>query len=186
MSFMFNPYPYDDPKPVNRPKLSEDTVNSIISGTKEVASSMSSLFLDKLNENPNEGLVVALDGYISAQWDQVVNLLTQSLKTTSAQVQIIDFSKMFKPAGQLDDELLEYLPEDRVTDPVLLFGKLFDGKFEDLLDKDKVNELVEALKISQKKAGQITIVFGCGCTIELLRSFYDYVLVQYILQDETR
>jgi mannose-6-phosphate isomerase len=37
MSFMFNPHPFYDPAPVNRPKLSEKTVDSIVSGTKEAA-----------------------------------------------------------------------------------------------------------------------------------------------------
>ena len=37
MSFMFNPNPYDDPNAVNNPKLTEDTISSIISGTKETA-----------------------------------------------------------------------------------------------------------------------------------------------------
>jgi len=32
MSFMFNPYPYDDLMPVNRPELSEETKEAIVSG----------------------------------------------------------------------------------------------------------------------------------------------------------
>lgn len=32
MSFMYNPFPFDDPKPVNRPKLSETTISSITDG----------------------------------------------------------------------------------------------------------------------------------------------------------
>ena len=28
MSFMYNPFPYDDPKPINRPELSEKTIDS--------------------------------------------------------------------------------------------------------------------------------------------------------------
>jgi len=37
MSFMFNPYPYEDLNPVNRPILSEQTVNRIASGVPNVA-----------------------------------------------------------------------------------------------------------------------------------------------------
>ena len=29
MSFMYNPFPYDDPRPVNRPELSKKTKESI-------------------------------------------------------------------------------------------------------------------------------------------------------------
>ena len=32
MSFMYNPFPFDDPKPVNRPALSKETTDSIGAG----------------------------------------------------------------------------------------------------------------------------------------------------------
>ena len=32
MSFMYNPFPFDDPKPVNRPEISEETISSIVEG----------------------------------------------------------------------------------------------------------------------------------------------------------
>ena len=35
MSFMYNPFPFDDPKPINRPKLSEETINASIIELKE-------------------------------------------------------------------------------------------------------------------------------------------------------
>lgn len=37
MSFMYNPFPYDDPRPVNRPELSKKTKESIVSGTAAAA-----------------------------------------------------------------------------------------------------------------------------------------------------
>ena len=32
MSFMYNPFPYHDPKPVNRPELKKETIDSIVGG----------------------------------------------------------------------------------------------------------------------------------------------------------
>ena len=32
MSFMYNPFPFDDPRPVNRPELCEKTVEAIVGG----------------------------------------------------------------------------------------------------------------------------------------------------------
>ena len=32
MSFMYNPFPYDDPKPINRPELSKETIDSVVTG----------------------------------------------------------------------------------------------------------------------------------------------------------
>ena len=37
MSFMFNPFPYEDLSPINRPKLSTEVTDSVVSGTKEVS-----------------------------------------------------------------------------------------------------------------------------------------------------
>lgn len=31
MSFMYNPFPFDDPKPVNRPELSKKTIDAVVS-----------------------------------------------------------------------------------------------------------------------------------------------------------
>lgn len=179
MSFMFNPYPYDDPKPVNRPKLLEDTVRSIISGTKETAGYISELLLEKLREKAGAGLVVAMDGYIGAQWDQTINLVSQTLRNKSIQVTTIDFAETFKPSEQLERELEENLPLDRVKDPVLLFGKLFKGGYEDLLDPQKLEALkanLQSAKAGSGEGGKVTLVFGCGCTIKALRSLYDYIL----------
>ena len=38
MSFMFNPYPYDDPVPVNRPALPAQTAASVVTGEDAIAS----------------------------------------------------------------------------------------------------------------------------------------------------
>ncbi len=175
MSFMFNPYDYDDPNVINRPKLGEETINSVISGTKESATHISNLLIEKAQEN---NVIIALDGYISAQWDQTVNLIAQNLKLNSVQVTATDFADTFKSSEQLDKELSSSLELDREKDPVLLFGRLFEGTYEDLLDQRKVEILKK--KLSDVKAGtgrrEITIVYGCGCTIKSLRHFYDYIL----------
>ena len=50
MSFMYNPYPFDDPKPVNRPALSKDTTDSIVTGgTPNVAKKfVANIFLEAI------------------------------------------------------------------------------------------------------------------------------------------
>ena len=37
MSFMYNPFPYDDPRPVNRPELTENATKSIVAGSAKAA-----------------------------------------------------------------------------------------------------------------------------------------------------
>ena len=58
---MYNPFPFDDPRPVNRPELSEKTVKSIISGgNQNVVKKFVATLADRAAK---EGVVVALDGY---------------------------------------------------------------------------------------------------------------------------
>ena len=60
MSFMYNPFPYNDPKPVNRPELSKETVASIVAGgTPAVAKKFVAGIADRARK---EGLIIGFDG----------------------------------------------------------------------------------------------------------------------------
>ena len=49
MSFMYNPFPYDDPKPVNRPALAEGTIQDITGGgTPAVAKRFAAAMAERL------------------------------------------------------------------------------------------------------------------------------------------
>jgi mannose-6-phosphate isomerase class I len=174
---MFNPYDYDDASAVNKPALSDETINSIISGTKESAAFLSSLLINKLKEKHGGPVVLALDGYISAKWEQTVNLVSQNLKLKSEEVVAINFSEIFKPAAQLDEELSRYLEIDLEKDPVQLFGKIFDGSYESLLDTQKLTALRTKIVDAKQSNGkvEIIIVYGCGSTVKTLRSLYDLI-----------
>jgi mannose-6-phosphate isomerase len=177
MSFMFNPHPFDDPAAVNRLTLGEDITGSIVTGIKESAKYISDLLEEKLIKNPENNVVLALDGYMGAQWEQIINLISQNMLQNSVAVSVVPFAVTYKPGDQLDTELAEYLPLDKEKDPVLLFGKLFKGGFEDLLDNQmlcKVEEDIRRRKIRSHEK-RVTIVFGCGCTIRQLRPLYDLI-----------
>ena len=178
MSFMLNPYPYDDPTAVNRPKLTEETIQSIISGTKESAGYLSDLFIEKLKKSQKKNIIIALEGYISAEFEQSVNLISQNLGLKSIPIFTYNVAELFKPSAQLDEELVENLPTDKVKDPVLLYGKLFAGHYEDLMDADKLKAFenkLKALKTEPVDGVRVILVFGCGCTIKALRTLYDFI-----------
>lgn len=175
MSFMFNPHPYDDQTAVNRPRLKEETIKSILSGTKESAGYLGEMAVNRLKDK-NSCIVVALDGYIGAQWKQTINLVSQFLKQQSVKLTVIDFSEVYKSSDELDREFSEYLEEDREKDPVLLFGRLFKEGYEKILDVQKLTALESDLK--RAKAGkndEVVLVYGNGCTIRSLRLYYDLV-----------
>lgn len=175
MSFMFNPHPYDDPTAINRPKLSKETIKSIISGTKETAIRITDEILTKL-EASNSSVILALDGYIGAQFEQTVNLISQNLKLKSIGLKVFDVKNVLKSASELDVDFAENLKEDKEKDPVLLYGKLFKGSYEDLFDPEKLAQFEKGIN-ELKKSGQkqVFIVYGFGCTIKALRSYYDLV-----------
>jgi mannose-6-phosphate isomerase len=144
MSFMFNPHPYDDPTAVNRPNLPGEVINSIVSGTKEVAGYLTKVIIEKLEKG---NVIVALDGYSSAIFDQIVNLLSQNLKLKSIEIKSFDVRNILKTPLELDLLFKENLPEDREKDPVSLFGKLFKGSYEDLFDAKKANQFEATLGV---------------------------------------
>ena len=74
MSFMYNPFPYDDPKPVNRPELSEKTIQAICSGAPAPAKKFIATIAEQAKR---EGVIVAIDGYTTANWTVFINLLAR-------------------------------------------------------------------------------------------------------------
>ncbi|WP_372935112.1 class I mannose-6-phosphate isomerase [Mariniphaga sediminis] len=173
MSFMFNPHPYDDWSAVNRPHLSDEEIDSVIAGTKESAKYISGLVLDKL-EAGHDKIVLAIDGYIGATFKQIVNLVSQELKLKSFNINVFDFKNVLKSQEQLENEFSKYLEEDRGKDPVLLFGKLFNGSYEDLFDSEKLVRFEEDIRgfISSKSKG-VYIISGFGCSVKKFRRHYD-------------
>lgn len=177
MSFMFNPFDYDDQTAINRPELDEGTVQSVISGIEESAYYISKLLAEKSSEGGGCNVAIALEGYIGAMWDQTVNLVSQYLKEKLFSVTAVDFSTIFKTPDQLDRLLSVSLESDPEKDPVKLFGRLYDGTYEEMLDSRKLQTLSESLEKSgtSERGGEVIIVYGCGCTVRTLRPLYDFV-----------
>jgi mannose-6-phosphate isomerase len=177
MSFMFNPIDFDDPGAVNRINLDDETIDSVISGTKESAGYISNFLIDRIDEK-KENMVIALDGYIGALWEQSINLISATLDTKSIKVTPVSFAEVFESSEKLDEIFAENLKTDHEKDPVLLFGKLYKGTFEDLLNKQKSDFLESRIKDfkNQNRGREVLIVFGCGCAIKKLRPLYDFIL----------
>lgn len=171
MSFMFNPHPYDDPNAINQIALFPEIEKSIVHGTSNVATALAQKFAT--GESP---LVVAFEGYIGAEFDDVLHLAIQQLTLKGIRATAINAAlSLYKSASELDEQLAGHLPTDREKDPVLLFGKLFHGKFEDLFDAGAVDRLKQKI-ITAKETASVVFVYGCGCTVEPLRGLYDTIV----------
>ena len=137
MSFMYNPFPFDDPKPINRPKLSEKTINSIVTGgTPNVAKKFVAQLADRIK---SEGVIVGIDGYTTANWNLFLNLLARECVINGFEFETVDSVKaVLKPGKEIDDMIDPLLIWDTKIDPTLLFGKLYHGGYIGLFDEAKV------------------------------------------------
>jgi len=172
MSFMFNPYPYDDCSPVNEPELSEKTVRAIVTGTRQAAAHIANEICKKINGKQST-VNAGMDGYVGADWHQMVNLLSGELRKRGNSVNVLDVSSCYKSSQVLDKMLGPNLPLDLEKDPVLLFGKLFEGGYESLFEKKKLDVLKQKLEENNSTGKTVNIVYGAGTCYEQLLSLCD-------------
>ena len=171
MSFMYNPFPFDDPRPVNRPELSEKTVKSIISGgNQNVVKKFVATLADRAAK---EGVVVALDGYTTANWTVFVNLIARECCLLGLGFEAIDANAATLKSGKEIDAIIDpLLIWDTKIDPTLLYGKVYKGGYKGLMDEARTEAFKKALPAS-RQAGKISVVYGYGSLIPELRELYD-------------
>ncbi len=171
MSFMYNPFPFDDPRPVNRPELSEKTVKSIISGgNQNVVKKFVATLADRAAK---EGVVVALDGYTTANWTVFVNLIARECCLLGLGFEAIDANAATLKSGKEIDAIIDpLLIWDTKIDPTLLYGKVYKGGYQGLMDEASTEAFKKAVPAS-RQAGKISVVYGYGSLIPELRELYD-------------
>ena len=76
MSFMFKPYPFTDPVPVNRIDLPQELRQAPVFGNAAVAAGL-------LKKQPK---VILLDGYVSADFSSLVRNIREQLPDTEITV----------------------------------------------------------------------------------------------------
>ena len=169
MSFMYNPYPFHDPKPVNRPQLDRETIDSIVAGgTQNVAKKFVAALAPKARE---EGVIVGFDGYTTAKWDLMTNLMARECELLGLQFEAVDCNAAtLKSAEEIDAIIDPLLIWDSKIDPTLLYGKVYHGGYEGLIDAAKVQAFKKGIK---KVPGKIVAVYGYGCLTPSLRDLYD-------------
>jgi len=163
MSFMYNPFPFDDLTPVNRPAVREDTAKQLVKGSVKVAAFLAG--------KAREGSVFAIDGYVGADFARTVNLLEQQLHVKGFQTRTFNFRDCYKTTEELWELVDRHLSWDRSEDPTLLFGRVYKGGYEGLLDRDKTEAFKQEIGRRDK---EVTIVYGQGCLIPELRGLYDW------------
>ena len=168
---MYNPFPFDDPKPVNRPELQKKTVESIIGGgTPNVAKRFMQQYAAKA---ASEGLIIAFDGYTTAQWSLFISLIGRECDLLGLELETVDsYKAAFKDGKEIDAIIDPLLIWDTRIDPTLLYGKVWHGGYQGLLDPAKAAAFVREIP-AKKAPGKVVAVYGYGCLIAQFRGLYD-------------
>ena len=178
MSFMFNPYPYDDGGAVNCPRLPGETVAAFSAGNDAVIQAMLKTIKDIAGKNNRKCLFVAFDGYIGAEWGRSLELLQKALAVEKIGMTSVSIAECYKGSEDLEKLLAENLPTDREIDPVLLFGKIFHGGIESLFDDARLVGSKSSW-LAQKKvrsgAQEVVCIYGCGSACRALRELFDVI-----------
>ncbi len=168
---MYNPFPFDDPKPVNRPELSSKTTESIISGgTPNVVKKFMAQYAEAARQS---GVIIGLDGYTTARWDLFVSLLNRECELLGLSFEAIDCNAATLKSGKEIDGIIDpMLIWDTGIDPTLLYGKVYHGGYEGLLDSAKAEDFKASVP-SRRAPGKVVAVFGYGSLIPAFRDMYD-------------
>ena len=175
MSFMYNPFPYDDPRAVNRPELKEKTVNDITTGTLKSAARLADDLVSRLASCPGKNVRVAFDGYTTADWTRMVNLLAQQLEMRGTALETVDFSEVYKSEDEINGIVGPYLEWDRKIDPTLLYGRVYRHGYMSLFDEDRLRAFVGRMEeaVTADGGGKVVLVDCGGCLVSELRRLYD-------------
>lgn len=156
MSFMFKPLAYDDLTAVNSPELSSSIKESLVIGNEDTASTIIGS-IDGLQKP-----VILVDGYVGSNFQNFAGELEKQI--SNKHIRIFDMRDVYLSQEEIDEMTKGNLPLNYDDDPVLLFGNLFEGNIDDLIDNEKLKTMVgEILDFSG-----VCIVYGLGCTIKPL------------------
>lgn len=183
MSFMFNPYPYNDPNAVNHISLDEALKSTICADTGASVKKLTARIMDELATQKR--CIIGIDGYMTASMDKFVGLLSLQLAQNGVKYEVADTKTLLLDSDTLREKLLPYLPEDRETDPVLLYGSLYKGGYESLMKSEEIVNLGEKIKAFAANGNGILIVYGYGALIKVLRRHYNLSLYIDMTQKQT-
>ena len=161
MSFMYKPFPFDDMTPVNRPAIKEETAKQLVTGFMNVT--------EHLARQVKPGTVIAIDGYTGADFDRFVSLLEWQLCIKNQKPRKLNIRDCYKTEEELWNLVDSRLSWDRTEDPTLLFGWLYKGGYEGLMDEEKAKSFLEKVR---EPAEGVTIVYGPGCLSSRFRNLY--------------
>jgi mannose-6-phosphate isomerase len=184
MSFMFNPYPYDDPRAINHIHLNEEIKKTFTRNSMQTADKVASAINDMISKG--KSCIVGIDGYISAPFEQFSGLVSLRLaQLFDVKATVLNTEEVWLDSDALHKQLLPYLPEDREEDPVLLYGRLYDKDYQSLMSKEKKEQILRQLKDFKKNGHGALIFYGNAALMDSFREYCDLKLFIDMTQKRT-
>lgn len=154
MSFMFKPLAYDDLTAINKPILDSLVLDKIEVGNNNVTK----IIIDSIS-NLEKSLLV-IDGYVGSDFERFVHEVLKGIG--KRYYKIFDMKEIYLSEEEIFELTKENLPLNYEDDPVLLFGSIYEGKIEDFIDRNKLNNTINEIK----NYDGLAIVFGHGSTMK--------------------
>ena len=164
MSFMFKPLAYDDLTAVNKPILPASVKESVAVGNDKVSAAI----INSINESENP--VILVDGYVGSNFENFVKEIQKQI--TDKKSKSFNMKDVYLSEEKINELTKENLPLNYEDDPVLLFGRIFQGEIDKLIDKEKLSNMVNEIE----NFDGVNIVYGLGCTVKPLLDIADKVV----------
>lgn len=183
MSFMFNPYPYDDPKAVNRIATDSGFRSQITRTTVDTARKLVGDMAEILKRQ--SACILGIDGFISAPFEQLAGQITIQASLKGIPVETYSTDSLWMEEEKLRAKLIHYLPEDKITDPVLLYGRLYREGMEGLMDTSAMESLKRTAQDFAEHGRGILIIYGNGALVPYFRELYHLKIYMDMTQKRT-
>lgn len=183
MSFMFNPYPYDDPDAVNHIAMGDEFLDSVTQSTAETAKKLVNELCAVLERRPN--CILAIDGFISAPFLPLAGQISIQASLKGIPVTTRSTEELWLAEPRLRKMLHRYLPTDTSADPPLLYGRLYRGGLTGLMDPQAAQDLAQSLKAFRTGGAGLLILYGNGALSEPFRDYFDTKIYVDMTQKRT-
>lgn len=164
MSFMFKPLAYDDMDAVNYIQIPDHVKRSVLFHDEQMTDWIAQLCVKQEGKNR---LVLALDGYIGARFKVLAGDIRRKLKEHGKSCSLLDMKTVYKSEEEISDLTSESLPLNYEDDPVLLFGKLYQGGIDDFIDMEAFKKQFFEMN------DEIILIYGIGSLAPCMRPYAD-------------
>ncbi|AEV29402.1 phosphomannose isomerase [Sphaerochaeta pleomorpha str. Grapes] len=171
MSFMYNPFPYDDPNAINEIAVGKDISDTICFGLQDCSAMLAKRIQETLAEKRT--CVLSLDGYTSAPFGVLALQVARLLLQENIAITNSETNNLYLEESELDARLSDNLPQDRTMDPPLLYGKLYANGYEGLMDTAKVTAKIQRILAFKDSGEGVYILSGNGALCDALVELSD-------------